>query len=90
MAETGLHGMNGYQSKAKESALLFVPRVTIVFYSHLGRVDTHRGQREAGTASGSRPQQAAGTVILKIIQWPVQGAVRYGVLVRWPEQPIHL
>lgn len=45
MAESGLHGLNRFQSKAKESALLFVPRAAIVCYSH------HRGQREAGTAS---------------------------------------
>lgn len=51
MAESGLHGLNRFQSKAKESALLFVPRAAIVCYSHLGRADVHRGQREAGTAS---------------------------------------
>lgn len=50
MAEAGLHGLNQFQSKAKESALLFVPRTAIVCYSHLGRADVHRGQREAGTA----------------------------------------
>lgn len=51
VAETGLHGLNQFQNKAKESALLFVLRGAIVCYSHLGRADIHRGQREAGTAS---------------------------------------
>lgn len=31
-------------------------------------------------ASRSRPEQAAGKVILKVIQQPVQGAARYGEL----------
>lgn len=30
VAETGLHGLNQFQSKAKESTLLFVPRGAIV------------------------------------------------------------
>lgn len=58
--------------------------------SHLGRADAHRGQREAGRARGSRPEQAAGRVILKIIQWPIQGAARYVFWFRWPEQSRHL
>lgn len=62
MAESGLHGLNRFQSKAKESALLFVPRAAIVCYSHLGRADVHRGQREAGTACvGSGGQSSLDT-----------------------------
>lgn len=81
MAETGLQGQGVCSS--------ICPRVAIACYSHLRTADSHREQREAGTARGSSPEQAAGRVILKVIRWPVQGALSYGLLIRG-DQSRHL
>ena len=81
-AETELHAPSWYQREATESLLFPLSPELLRYATAIWRgTGAHRRQTETGIASRSRPEQAAGRVILKVTRQPVQRAVRYSELI---------